>query len=146
MACQMGAFRAAPMPSKNVKPSTPVGRNAAPSVSTPSPVATTAIKPCVNSSSLRRSTKSAMTPAGMLSRKAGSEVAVCIRATSRAEVVRVVTSHTPATFCIQVPTLRHQSRNPDGAEHGVRKRRPEQRRLGRRRGSGGSGSRVSVNA
>ena len=46
-----------------------------------------------------------MAPAGMLSKKAGRLVAVCIRATSRAEVVSVVTSHTPATFCIQVPTL-----------------------------------------
>jgi hypothetical protein len=44
-----------------------------------------------------------MAPAGMLSKNAGKLVAVCIKATSRAEVVSVVTSHTPATFCIQVP-------------------------------------------
>jgi hypothetical protein len=41
----------------------------------------------------------------MLSRNDGRLVAVCIKATSRAEVVRVVTSQTPATFCIQVPML-----------------------------------------
>ena len=35
----------------------------------------------------------------------GSPSHASIGATSSAEVVRVVTSHTPATFCIQVPML-----------------------------------------
>ena len=48
---------------------------------------------------------SARAPAGILSRKMGKLVAVCISATKVAEVDKVVTNQTPATFCIQVPRL-----------------------------------------
>lgn len=56
-------------------------------------------------SSLRRSTMSAMAPAGIPKRKTGRFVAVCTSATSRGDGANVAISHAAPTFCIQVPML-----------------------------------------
>src|ERR1700738_4146050 len=56
-------------------------------------------------SSLRRSTMSAMAPAGIPNRKTGRLVAVCTSATSSGDGANVAISHAAPTFCIQVPML-----------------------------------------
>jgi hypothetical protein len=46
-----------------------------------------------------------MTPAGRLTRKLGSEDAVCTRAVISGEMDNVVIIHDAPTVCIQVPTF-----------------------------------------
>ncbi len=73
------------------------------SVSTPSPAAATTIQVWVKSNSLRRSTTSAMAPAGSTTRNTAILPAACTSPTIKGDMVSEVISHAAPTFCIQVP-------------------------------------------
>ena len=105
MACQVGPFMVAPSPSAKVSHSNVHGPVDPVSVITPSTAAAASIKPCVTRSSLRRLKRSPAAPAGTPSRNTGRFVAVCTRATSRAEGASSVINQAAPTFCIQVPTF-----------------------------------------
>ena len=66
-------------------------------------IATAAI--CTTIRRRRRSTMSAIAPAGRLNRNMGKVVAAWTSATSNGSGRRLVISHAAAAFCIQLPTL-----------------------------------------
>ncbi len=103
MACQVGPFMVAPSPSAKVSHSNVHGPVDPVSVNTPSTAAAASIRPCVTSSSLRRSKRSPAAPAGTPSRNTGRLVAVWTRATSSADGASSVINQAAPTFCIQVP-------------------------------------------
>lgn len=84
IACQAGPVSACPQPSRNSSVSRTGGVVWPVAVDTASVAASTAIVVCAPSSSLRRSTRSAMTPDGIDNSITGSVVAVCTNATSAA--------------------------------------------------------------
>ena len=103
MACQAGSFSTAPNPISSVSNRSSVGVIFPASVSTPRAAAANTIQLCVNSSNLRRSTMSAMAPAGSTTRKTAMLPAACTSPTIRGDMVSEVISHAAPTFCIQVP-------------------------------------------
>src|SRR6266403_714858 len=105
IACQVGAFIAAPIPSANVKTSSVVGVMRSTNAKTASSAAAASIQVWVTSSSRRRSTMSATAPAGSPTRKTGRLVALCTSATINGDGESEVITHAAPTFCIQVPML-----------------------------------------
>src|SRR6266850_2537463 len=105
IACQVGVFIAAPIPSANVKTRSVVGVMRSTNARTASSAAATSIQVWVTSSSRRRSTISATAPAGSPTRKTGRLVALCTRATINGDGESEVIVHAAPTFCIQVPML-----------------------------------------
>src|SRR6266850_2575936 len=123
IACQVGVFIATPTPRANVNARSVVAvirpRNASPA----SRPAARSIQLCVTSSSRRRSTISAIAPAGSPTTKTGRLVALCTRATINGDGESEVMAHAALTFCIHVPTLEmseaiHSARNT-GCDSGV---------------------------
>ncbi len=104
-AAHAGPFIAEPSPRANVTISSVHGPVLPISVSAPSAAAAKSIQDCVNSSIRRRSTRSAMAPAGNPTRNTGSVVAVCTSATINGLDTRVVISHDAPIVCIHVPML-----------------------------------------
>ena len=103
MACQAGSFSTAPNPISSASNKSKVGVIFPASVSTPRAAAASTIQLCVNSSSLRRSTMSAMAPAGSTTRNTAMLPAACTSPTISGDMVSEVISHAAPTFCIQVP-------------------------------------------
>ena len=105
MLCQVGIIIAIPMPSSRVSPSRLHAVMRPLSVITP--IMTAAIHmpmlPAIRY--LRRSKISDKAPDGSRIKKAGSEVAVCIKATNTGEVVRVVINQPAPASCIHEPIL-----------------------------------------
>ncbi len=99
-----GRPSAAPTPSARVRASTSPGVATSVSVTIASAAAVTTCHACVAMIMRRRSTMSASAPPGSASTKVGRAMAVCTRAISATEEVRVVISHPTATRCIHVPT------------------------------------------
>src|SRR5713101_6804630 len=123
IACQVGAFIAAPIPSANVKTRSVVGVMRSTNAKTASSAAAASIQVWVTSSSRRRSTISATAPAGSPTTKTGRLVALCTRATINGDGESEVIAHAAPTFCIQVPMLEtsdeiHSARNT-GCDSGV---------------------------
>src|SRR5436305_3873944 len=116
LACQAGPFKAAPSPSRKVKPRRIQGVVAPAAVNAQRPKAATVIQVWVTRSSRRRSSTSATAPAGRDSRNIGRLVAAWTRATSVGDGVSVVIIHDAPTFWNHVPTLEatlaiHSQRN-----------------------------------
>src|SRR5436305_4345293 len=105
LACQAGPFKAAPSPSRKVKPRRIQGVVAPAAVNAQRPKAATVIQIWVTRRSRRLSSTSATAPAGSDSRNIGRLVAACTRATSAGEGVSVVIIHDAPTFWNQVTTL-----------------------------------------
>src|SRR6185436_16225205 len=105
IACQVGVFIAAPIPSANVKTRSVAGVTRSTNARTASSAAAASIQVWVTSSSRRRSTMSATAPAGRPTRKTGRLVALCTRATINGDGESEVIAHAAPTFCIQVPML-----------------------------------------
>ncbi len=116
IACQAGAFIAAPRPRAAVKPSSIQRFTTSSIVRAPSMPAASSIHTWVTNNKRRRSTTSARAPAGSATRKTGRLVAACTSAIMTGEVVSVVISHAAPMFCIQVPRFDtteaiHRARN-----------------------------------
>lgn len=82
----------------------------------PKSAAAASIQPWVNNSRRRRSTTSAIAPAGSASMKNGKLDAACIMAINSGEGESDVINHAAPTSCIQVPMLEtaeasHRARN-----------------------------------
>src|SRR5262249_41525101 len=86
------------------------------SVSPPSSAATASIQTCVRITSQRRSTISAIAPAGKPTRSSGRFDTVVSSATGTGELVSDVMSHAAATPCISVPIF-----DARAASHSARK-------------------------
>jgi hypothetical protein len=123
IACQVGVFIATPIPSAKVKPSSSVAVMRSANASTASRAAAASIHVWVTSSRRRRSTISAIEPAGSPTTKTGRLVALCTRATINGDGESEVIVHAAPTFCIHVPMLEtseaiHSARNT-GCDSGV---------------------------
>jgi hypothetical protein len=105
LACQAGALRAAPSPSRKVKVRRIQGVMVPVAVNAHRPKAASVIQIWVTISRRRRSRTSAMAPAGSESRNIGRLVAAWTRATRVGEGVSDVISHDAPTFWNQVPML-----------------------------------------
>src|SRR5258705_805328 len=105
IACQVGVFIATPIPSAKVKASSIVAVMTFANASTASSALTASIHVWVTSNSRRRSTMSAIAPAGSPTTKTGRLVALCTRATINGDGASDVIDHAAPTFCIHVPTL-----------------------------------------
>jgi hypothetical protein len=103
VACQAGAFIAAPAPSAKVKISSSHGVIASASATAPSVAEAMNIKVWVTISIRRRSTPSARAPAGRARKKIGRVVAVCISAIITGDEVSDVISQPAPASCIHVP-------------------------------------------
>ena len=116
IACQAGAFMAAPRPSRKVKLNSTQGEAAPSSVRAARSAAATVIQAWVASKRRRRSMMSARAPAGSDNRNMGKMPAACTRATIAGEGERDVMSQAAPTLCIKVPILdtrvaSHNARN-----------------------------------
>src|ERR1700687_2203932 len=123
IACQVGVFIATPMPRANVNARSVVAVIRSRNASTASSPAARSIQHCVTSSSRRRSTISAIAPAGRPTTKTGRVGALCTRATINGDGESEVMAQAALTFCIQVPTFEtseaiHRARNT-GCDSGV---------------------------
>lgn len=118
MACQAGAFMAAPRPRAKVKVNKTHGVVPPTRLRIPSTVALTSSQPRVQSNSSRRSTMSASAPASSPTRNTGKLVAAYTKAIMVGEAVSEVINHAAPTLCIQVPTFEmtvaiHSMRNSE---------------------------------
>src|SRR5665648_1044474 len=116
IACQAGAFMAAPRPSRKVKPKSVQGEAAPRRVRAARSAAATVIQAWVASKRRRRSMMSAKAPAGSDNRNMGKMLAACTRATIAGEVESDVMSQAAPTLCIKVPRCEtrvasHKARN-----------------------------------
>src|SRR3989475_2696114 len=116
IACQVGVFIATPIPSAKVKASSIVAVMTSANASTASSAAAASIHVWVTISRRRRSTISAIAPAGNPTTRTGRLVALCTRATINGEGESEVIAHAAPTFCIHVPVLEmseatHSARN-----------------------------------
>ena len=99
--------------------SSSAGVAASDAVTSASVALATSISDCAPSSSRRRSRMSPSAPAGITSRKTGSDVAVCTSATCSALPPRSPISHCAPTSCAKVPVFEtncaiHSARNVYG--------------------------------
>src|SRR5215217_4892060 len=103
IACQAGALSAPPSPIKNVSSNNSAGVIQPIIVSTPSSAATASIQIWVRITSQRRSSISAMAPAGRPTRNSGRFDIVVSSATGTGELVSDVISQAAATPCMSEP-------------------------------------------
>src|SRR6266545_7731801 len=103
IACQAGALSAPPRPIRNVSVSRIAGVIKPSMVSTPSSTATASIQVCVRMTSQRRSTISAIAPAGKPTKNSGRFDIVVSSATGTGELVSDVMSQAAATPCMSEP-------------------------------------------
>src|SRR5229473_564100 len=123
IACQVGVFIATPMPRANVNARSVVAVIRPRNASTASSPAARSIQHWVTRSSRRRSTISAIAPAGRPTTKTGRLVALCTRATIKGDGESEVMAHAALTFCIHVPMFEtseaiHSARNT-GCDSGI---------------------------
>ena len=121
IACHAGAFIAAPRPRAKVSVNKLQGVIASRNVNTPSTLAAASIQPWVANNKRRRSTRSAIAPAGSPTRKTGRLVAACTSATIVGLGASDVISHAAPTFCIQVPMLDATDANQRARNSGWRR-------------------------
>src|SRR5262249_37101587 len=103
IACHAGLFSAEPRPKVNVSTNSDQGVISRLMVSTPISIATTNIHVCVTNSSLRRSIRSAMAPAGKAKSTMGRLPAVLTSATNIGEPVKENINQDSPTSFIHVP-------------------------------------------
>src|SRR5215212_7028285 len=103
IACQAGALSAPPKPIRNVSESRIAGAIKPSTVRTPSSTATASIQICVKITSQRRSSISAIAPAGKPTRNSGRFDIVVSNATGTGELVSEVISQAAATPCMSEP-------------------------------------------
>ena len=100
---------------------------------------------CVTSSSLRLSTRSAITPPKSVKRRNGMEPAKPTTPSQKAELVSTSTSQPWATFCIQVPMLERKLPLQKRRKFGLRRARTTMgRRLASSRASSAAASRPTA--
>lgn len=105
IACQPGMVRALKRPPVNTSRSSVPGRASPLKVSVARTMAVTNMQLLVTMRRRLRLRMSASTPPGTMSTKMASALAALMRATRRAEVVRLVICHWAASVCIQLPML-----------------------------------------
>ncbi|ESX64750.1 hypothetical protein X759_30095 [Mesorhizobium sp. LSHC420B00] len=104
-ACQAGSFKAKPHPAKKLSPKISHGLTKPSPTERASAVDASAIRQCPASITPRRLKLSAIAPARIDKKKAGSVDAACTSATIRSEAEIVAISQLIATLCTSQPRL-----------------------------------------